>query len=105
MFFVLASITAKIPGPRPWNWGVIMLPFMPHFMLTFTLRPNWFMRRMSDEEPSERTYAKRDRKKRGVNLSALEKLKAARSGATKAVDNIEVHIYSYIVCMYVSERR
>jgi hypothetical protein len=37
-----------------------------------------------------REYSKRERKRRGVDLSAIEKLKQARSGQTKAIDNVKV---------------
>ena len=37
-----------------------------------------------------REYSKRERKRRGVDLSAIEKLKQARSGQAKAIDNIKV---------------
>ena len=37
-----------------------------------------------------REYSKRERKRRGVDLSAIEKLKQARSGQSKAMDNIKV---------------
>ena len=37
-----------------------------------------------------RDYSKRDRKKRGVHLSAIEQLKQARSGQAKAFDHVKV---------------
>lgn len=43
-----------------------------------------------DKMSESREYAKRERKRRGVDMSAIEKLKQARSGQTKAIDNIKV---------------
>ncbi|KAL5269166.1 hypothetical protein ACHWQZ_G002851 [Mnemiopsis leidyi] len=45
-----------------------------------------------------REYSKRERKRRGVDLSAIEKLKQARSGQAKAIDNIkdEEAVYDYV---------
>ena len=43
---------------------------------------------------SEREYSKRNRKRRGVNESALEKFKRSRDSKTRGIDRVEVNVLS-----------
>ena len=42
---------------------------------------------------SEREYSKRNRKRRGVNESALEKFKRSRDSKTRGIDRVEVNVF------------
>ena len=56
----------------------------------FIFNPDQFICSSSSSMSDSREYSKRERKRRGVDLSAIEKLKQARSGQAKAIDNIKV---------------